>query len=227
MEVNLNLIAEDVNQIKLKYKETLDILQELLQEINDTECISKINSKINYINDKINEEIFELLSKVQDVDNKHDYLMITDIDYRAKHRKINTNKCENCNSINIFNVDGIKTCIQCGSALGCNYVADYDDMEHYTKLINIYKRKTYVKTIIKSKLRDLSQINKENIIKESNRIFVEFNKSNLNQRKSFFSYSHMFRHILNKLELFDYVDKFKPLKTKHTLSANEEFYNKL
>ena len=35
----------------------------------------------------------------------------------------------------------------------------------------------------------------------------------------------MFRHILHKLKLYNYIDRFKPLKTKSILKINEEFYS--
>ena len=199
MEIDLNLVADDIEMIKQKHDDI----------------------------DEAYDEILELLMTVWGVDNKHDYLMLTDINYRRKNRKHNRNSCDNCNSINIANVYGHNTCINCGCVLGCVYTMTFNDMQHYSRVNSMYKRKNYVKTIINDKLYDLSQTNKEKIINESNRIFVEFNRLNLNQRKSFFSYSYMFRYILNELELFDYVDKFKPLKTKHTLAANEAFYNKL
>jgi RecA-family ATPase len=87
--------------------------------------------------------------------------------------------------------------------LGYDYVLNFNDKLYYTKQNNIYKRKTYVRSIINKKLYDLSQLNKEKIIKESNKIFVQLNKINHNNRKSFFSYSYMFRYILTKLELYD------------------------
>ena len=89
----------------------------------------------------------------------------------------------------------------------------------------MYKRKTYVKIIINQKLDDLPNNMQERIINESNNILFQFNKTNLNNRKSFFSYSYMFRYILNKLKLFNYIDRFKLLKTKSILKTNEEFYS--
>ena len=194
MDLDLNLIEEDINQMRL--------------------------SNTN------NEDILLFLSQVYGVDNKHDYLMVTNVDYRRQHQNKNYN-CDICQSINISNIDGLYICTNCGSVLGYNYVLTYNDMECYTKHNNIYKRRTYIKTIINEKLSDLPQVDKEKIIKLSYKIFTEFNKINLNKRKSFFSYSYMFRYILKKLELNNYIDKFKPLKIKHVLAANEEFYNKL
>jgi hypothetical protein len=47
--------------------------------------IYKIKSNHNDIN-KANDEILNLLNKVVGVDNRHDYEMLTNIDYRTKHR---------------------------------------------------------------------------------------------------------------------------------------------
>ena len=66
---------------------------------------------------------------------------------------------------------------------------------------------------------------KEQIINETNNVLFQFNKSNLNKVKSFFSYSFMFIYVLNKLKLYKYVDRFKSLKAKSILSTNEEFYS--
>ena len=57
----------------------------------------------------------------------------------------------------------------------------------------MYKRKTYVKVVIKQKLNDLPSNIKEQIASETNNMLFQFNKSNLNKRKLFFSYSFMFR----------------------------------
>ena len=150
--------------------------------------------------------------------------MLTDIDYRFKHKKINDNMCYNCKSNNII-YDEQKTCKDCGIVLANIYVTSYN-RDNYNKYINnMYKRRTYVKVIIKQKLDDLSGNIKEQIINEANNILFQFNKTNLNKRKSFFSYSYMFRYVLNKLKLYKYVDRFKPLKTKSILKTNEEFYS--
>ena len=52
--------------------------------------------------------------------------------------------------------------------------------------------KTLIKVIIKQKLNDLPSHITEQIINETNSILFQFNKINLNKRKSFFSYSFMF-----------------------------------
>ena len=60
---------------------------------------------------------------------------------------------------------------------------------------------------------------------KTSNILFHFNKTNLNKRKSFFSYSNMFRYILNKLKLCNYIDRFKSLKTKSILQTNELCYS--
>ena len=66
------------------------------------------------------------------------------------------------------------------------YVTSYNQRDNYTRYVNnTYKRKTYVKIIINQKLDDLPNNMQERIINESNNIF-QFNKTNINKRKSFF-----------------------------------------
>ena len=83
--------------------------------------------------------------------------------------------------------------------------------ENYTEYVNImYKRKSYFKIIIKQKLNDLFGNMKVRIINKTNDILVQFNKTQ--SRKSFFSYLFIFRYTLNKIKLYNYVDRFKLLK---------------
>ena len=35
----------------------------------------------------------------------------------------------------------------------------------------------------------------------------------------------MFRYISHNLKLYNYIDRFKPLKTKSVFKTNEEFYS--
>ena len=219
-----DLLKQDINNIINKNINKLQLLYIELFNSSHKQDIKSINNKINYIRN--NEEIFDLICKTNDIDNIHDYKMLTDVDYKIKHMKIN-NICINCQSINILHDEQI-TCIDCGSVLGYQYVTSYSLNQNYNKYINnIYKRKTYIKTIIKQKLNDISNKIKEEIINETNNILFQFNKTNMNQRKSFFSYSYMFRYILNKLKLYEYIDRFKPLKTKSIMKSNDEFYNNL
>ena len=189
--MDLNLIEQDINQMRL--------------------------------GDVNNDDILLFLSQVYGTENKHDYLMVTNVYYRRQHQT--KNYC--CDRCNVSNIDGLYTCVNCGSVFGYKYELTYNDMQNYKMPNNIYKRKTYINAIINEKLSDLPQVEKEKIITLSNKIFTEFNKINFNKRKSFFSYPYMFRYILNKLNLSDYVDRFQPLKTKHVLAANEAFYNSL
>ena len=56
------------------------------------------------------------------------------------------------------------------------YVTSYQ-RDNYNKYIkNMYKRKTYIKVIIKQKLNDLPSHIKEQIINETNNILFQFNK---------------------------------------------------
>ena len=104
------------------------------------------------------------------------------------------------------------------------YVTSYNQRDNYNKYVNkMYKRKTYVKVIIKQKLNDMLGNIKEQIINETNNILFQFNKISLNKRKSLFSYSFIFRYVLHKLKLYKYVDRFKPLKTKSILKLTKNF----
>ena len=135
---------------------------------------------------KINNDPFNLLCKTINVKTIHDYKMLTDLDYRFKHMKINNNVCPNCKSNNII-YDDQKTCIDCGYVLDNVYVTSYNQRDNYTRYVNnMYTRKTYVTIIINQKLDDLPNNIKELIIIEANNTLFQFNKTNLNKRKSFF-----------------------------------------
>ena len=152
----------------------------------------------------VNKDLFELMCKTINFKNVHDYKMLTDLDYRFKSIKMNNNVCPNCKSNNII-YDDQKTCIDCGYVLDNIYVTSYNQRDNYTRYVNnMYKRKTYVKMIINQKLDDLSGNMKARLINEANNILFQFSKTNLNKRKSFFSYSYMFRYILNELKLYKY-----------------------
>ena len=166
-----------------------------------------------------NKQPRDLICKTINVKTMHEYKMLTDLDYRFKNMKINNNAFFNCKSTNIV-FDDQKTFINCGSVLGNVYVTSHNQRDTYTIYVNnMYKRKTYVKILINPKLNDLSGNMKARIINEVNNVLFQFNKTNLNKRKSFFSYSYMFRYILNKLKLYKYIDRFKPLKTKSILQT--------
>ena len=172
-----------------------------------------------------NKDPFELICKTINFKNFQYYKILTDLDYRFKRIKINNKVRPNCKSNNII-YDDQENCIDCGYVLDNVFVTGYNQRNNYTKYVNnMYKRKTCVKIIINQKLSNLSGNLKERIINETNNILFQFNKANLNKRKSFFSYSYMLRYILNKLKLYNYIDRFKPLTTKSILQTNEEFYS--
>ena len=99
------------------------------------------------------------------------------------------------------------------------------EKKYVYKIINQNKNYTYVKILINQKLNDLSGNMKAQIICEANNALFQFNNTNLSKRKSFFSYSYMFRYKLNKLKLYKYIDRFKPLKTKSILKTNKEVFS--
>ena len=77
----------------------------------------------------------------------------------------------------------VKTVVWC-----LQIYTSYNQRGNYNKYVNnMHKRKTYIKIIIKQKLNDLLSHIKEQIINEANNILFQFNKTNLNKRKSFFS----------------------------------------
>ena len=146
-----------------------------------------------YIN--VNKDPFELICKTINVKNVHYYKILTDLDYRFKSMKINNNVCPNCKSNNIIYNDQ-KTCIDCGFVLDNIYVTSYNQRYNYTRYVNnMYKRKTYVKIKINQKLDNLSGNLKARLINEVYNMLCQFKKTNLTKRKSFFSYSYMFRYI--------------------------------
>ena len=97
---------------------------------------------------KINNDPFDLICKTINVKTIHDYKILTDLNYRFKHMKININLCLNCKSNKII-FDDQKTCIDCGSVLDNVYVTSYNQRDNYT----ISKRNTYVKIITNQKIR--------------------------------------------------------------------------
>ena len=78
--------------------------------------------------------------------------------------KIKNNECPSCQSNNVFDDDGQIIRTDCGSVLGYQFVTSYSQKQNYDKYVNnIYKRKTYVKILIKQKLNDLTCNIKERI----------------------------------------------------------------
>ena len=132
----------------------------------------------------VNKDQLELICKTINIKDVHDFKILTDLCCRFKRMKKNNYVCPNCKSNIIY--DDQKTCIDCGYVLDNMYVTSYNQTDNYTKYVNnMYKRKTYVKIIINRKFNDLSGSMKQRIINETNNILFQFNKTNLNKRKSF------------------------------------------
>ena len=51
---------------------------------------------------KVNKDPFDLICKTINVNNIHDYKMLTDLDYGFRNMKMNDNICPNCKSKNII-----------------------------------------------------------------------------------------------------------------------------
>ncbi len=210
------LIKQDIHNIINNNTNKLQILYIYLFNAKCKRDIASINNQINYIRN--NEEVFDLICKTKDVDNIHEYKMLTDLDYKYKHMKINNNICSNCQSNNIVSDDEI-ACIDCGSVLGYQFVTGYNQKQNYNKYVNNkYKRKTYVRVQVENKLHDLTNVIKERIIKEAEFIlYFKLYKIKIN-------YRYLFRYILNKLQLYEYVDRFPQHKTKSVAKRNNELY---
>ncbi len=212
-----NIINNNTNKLQLLYIDLFNAKHD---------CYKKsINEQINYIRN--NDEVLQLCIEAFHAGNLHDYKMVTDRNYRMEHSKKYDHNCPECKSYDLIDEDGKITCTNCGSVLGYKLTAiSYTEQQNYNKYPNnMYKRKTYVKLLINQKLYDLSYDLKERIISEINKILALFNKTNANNRNSFFSYSYMFIYVLNKLKLNDYIGRFKPLKCESVIKANEEFYS--
>jgi hypothetical protein len=137
--------------------------------------------------------------------------MLTDAAYLVANLKIDVNKCPDCCSSDVISYNWRQICNKCGVVIDNGYEPDY-------KKHNCYKRITYVKQLIKKKLADLSYYTKQRIVREASNI--------LRQVDSHFSYSYMFRFILKKLKLYQYVDRFKLIKNPDMLDEFDEFYQK-
>ncbi len=222
MEEVLEYIKYDINNIINNNTNTLQLLYIDLFNAKHDCYIKSINEQINYIRN--NDEILQLCIEAFHAGNLHDYKMVTGRNYRMEHSKKYDHNCPECKSYNI-NYDGQITCMDCGLVIGYTYILGYYERDnHYKYVNNMYKTMTYVKILINQKLSDLSYNLKEQIIIEIKKIFVHYKKTNKNRRKSFYSYSYMFRYVLNKLNLNDYIDRFKPLKGESVIKANDEFY---
>jgi hypothetical protein len=169
----------------------------------------EIEKEIDYIRE--NREVIELMFKAMSADSVHEYRMLTDAAYLVANLKIDVNKCPECRSRDVISYNWRQICNKCGVVIDNGYEPDY-------KKYNCYKRITYVKQLIKRKLADLSYYTKQRIVREACNI--------LRQVDSHFSYSYMFRFILKKLKLYQYVDRFKLIKNPDMLDEFDEFYQK-
>jgi hypothetical protein len=166
---------------------------------------------IDYIRE--NREVIELMFKAMSVDSVHEYRMQTDAAYLLANLKIDISKCPEC-SADVIDYNWQQLCNECGLVIDNRCKPDY-------KKYNVYKRITYIRQLIKKKLVDLPRNIKEKIVCEASNILQQFDR----YTNRHFSYSTMFRRILKKLELYEYVDRFKQLKTLHALEACDEFYS--
>ena len=114
-----NILNTNTNKLKLLY---IDLFK-----AKQTGDIISTSNGINYI--RSNNDVLDLICKTRDIDNIHEYKMLTDLDYRFKHMKMNNNVCPNCKTHNII-YDDQKTCIDCGSVLGNVNVTSYNQRDN-------------------------------------------------------------------------------------------------
>ena len=115
-----NILKEDINSVINKNTNKLQLLYLYLFKAKNKRDVKSINEQISYI--RRNEEIFDLICRTKDVTNVHGYKMLTDIDYRFKHIKINDDTCYNCKSNNII-YNEQNTCKDWHDA--CKYICYY------------------------------------------------------------------------------------------------------
>ena len=172
----------------------------------------EIEKEIDYVRE--NREVIELMFKAMSIENVHEYRMLTDAAYLVANLKFDVNKCPDCRSRDVIDHNWRKICKKCGVVID-------NSCEVNSKKYNYYKRITYIRQLIKKKLADLPYNTKQRIVREACNILLQFDR----YTNRHFSYSTMFRRILKKLELYEYVDRFKQLKTLHALEACDEFYS--
>ena len=101
---------------------------------------------INYIS-KTGDILLDYYTGKYNEDMKHQYLMLTDIDYRIKHSKSPMNiNCEKCNITRLFNPDESRyVCSNCGETeYILTNIANYSEQHYYRKYFP-YTRITYLK----------------------------------------------------------------------------------
>jgi hypothetical protein len=208
----LTLLSQDIENIENRNINKLQLLY--IDFFNSARDKQEIEKEIDYIRE--NREVIELMFKAMSIntysiDSVHEYRMLTDAAYLVANLKIDVNKCPECRSNDVISYNWRQICNTCGVVIDNGYEPDY-------KKHNCYKRITYVKQLIKKKLADLSYYTKQRIVREACNI--------LRQVDSHFSYSYMFRFILKKLKLYQYVDRFKLIKNPDMLDEFDEFYQK-
>jgi hypothetical protein len=208
----LTLLSRDIENIENRNMNKLQLLY--IDFFNSARDKQEIEKEIDYIRE--NREVIELMFKAMSIntysiDSVREYRMLTDAAYLVANLKIDVNKCPECYSRDVISYNWRQICNKCGVVIDNGYEPDY-------KKHNCYKRITYVKQLIKKKLADLSYYTKQRIVREACNI--------LRQVDSHFSYSYMFRFILKKLKLYQYVDRFKLIKNPDMLDEFDEFYQK-
>jgi hypothetical protein len=195
MEIDLNLVVDDIYIIKHNH---------------------------NDIN-KANDEILNLLNKVVGVDNRHDYEMLTNIDYRTKHRlNKKENKCQCGNTINI--IDNAYICTQCGLHHGYQLISDYIDF-HANKF------KIYHKSIYDRKYHILNKLLKYELSVEQTNNFLAYLKQIVNSgiitNKRFIKFDYIFKQIFVLMELPEKVKQCPQIKTKQTLKNYDRLWQQI
>jgi len=95
--------------------------------------------------------------------------------FRTKGIYTNNNEhiCNECGQYNLIDNDGVITCIDCGVVNSYGLITTQSSMENCKyRSRSVYKRKTYVKVIIKQKLPEIPCKIKHRIIEEANKIFL-------------------------------------------------------
>jgi hypothetical protein len=204
------LLGQDIKTIENRNMNKLQLLY--IDFFNSERDKQEIEKEIDYIRE--NREVIELMFKAMSIENVHEYRMLTDAAYLVANLKFDVNKCPDCRSRDVIDHNWRKICKKCGVVIA-------NSCEINSKKYNYYKRITYIRQLIKKKLADLPYNTKQRIVREACNILLQFDR----YTNRHFSYSTMFRRILKKLELYEYVDRFKQLKTLHALEACDEFYS--
>jgi len=149
--------------------------------------------------------------------------------FRTKGKYTNNQHiCNECGQNNLIDNYDVIICNDCGVVNSYSLIATPSSFENCKyKSRSVYKRKTYVKVILKQKIPNLPCKIKHRIIDEANKIFFEYNKRYDKKRKSFLSYAYMFRYILEKIGHPEYMCHFHILRTKSIIKLNRLCYESL